>query len=291
MKEKLVSALISPPCVLEKAPLGNLHEKLMDTVQRVSRPIRFHIACQAASALDLYLHQKEIIYRTLKASSILVWSLDFIDGVNIKLTNFERAKFKTPSGLIGQPSFAAYHAPEMLRYSFREEYTEKIDIYSFGMLLYELVTRWHPFGSLSTAGQVPASQQPKLLDGVGNGYSTLAKLMHQCWQEEQSERPTALSLACMLSYPAFLCHIATSVLRDCISVRGCCYVPSIHHIWVYGEYNPKLDDTSGENSEGTQVFIMNAQTLTVQGSLELRGLKTDLILKLNEIFINGLVRV
>ena len=262
---------LSSPCVLlEKAPLGNLHEKLMDTEQRVSRPIRFHIACQVASALD-YLHRKEIIYRTLKASSILVWSLDFSDDVNIKLTNFERAAFKTPSGLIGQPSFAAYHAPEMLRYSFREEYTEKVDIYSFGMLLYELVTRWHPFSSLSAAGQVPASQQPKLLGGVGNGYSTLAKLMHQCWQEQQSERPTALSLARMLSHPAFLCHIATSVLRDCISVRGCCYVPSVHQIWVYGEYNPKLDDsTSGENAEGTQVFIMNAQTLAVQGSLELK---------------------
>ena len=80
---------LSPPCVLlEKAPLGNLQEKLMDTEQRVSRSIRFHIGCQVASALD-YLHRKEIIYRTLKASSILVWSLEFSDEVNVKLTNFE----------------------------------------------------------------------------------------------------------------------------------------------------------------------------------------------------------
>ena len=277
---------LSPPCVLlEKAPLGNLQEKLMDTEQRVSRSIRFHIGCQVASALD-YLHRKEIIYRTLKASSILVWSLDFCDEVNVKLTNFERAEFRTPSGLIGKPSFAAYHAPEMLRYSFQEEYTEKIDIYSFGMLLYELVTRWQPFGTLCTAEQVPVSQRPKVLSGVTAGYGTMTKLMQECWNEDQTLRPTALFLTRKLSHPAFVCHIATSVLRDCISVRGCCYVPSVHQIWVYGEYNPNLvGDVSGESGEGTQVFIMNAQTLAVQGSLELKERATAIHTIDNKVWI------
>lgn len=263
---------LSPPCVLlERAPLGNLQQKLMDTEQRVSRSIRFHIGCQVASALD-YLHKKEIIYRTLKASSILVWSLDFEDEVNVKLTNFERADFRTPSGLIGKPDFAAYHSPEMLRYSFREEYTEKIDIYSFGMLLYELVTRWQPFSTTSSSDQVPVSQRPKILSGITAGYSTMMKLMQDCWNEDQTQRPTALVLTRALSHPANTCHIATSVLRDCISVRGCCYVPSVHQIWAYGEYNNPNQSTelSGESCEGTQVFIMDVQTLSVQASLELK---------------------
>lgn len=258
---------LSPPCVLlEKAPLGNLQQKLMDTEQRVSRAIRFHIGCQVASALE-YLHRKEIIYRTLKASSILVWSLDFPDEVNIKLTNFERAEFRTPSGLIGKPNFAAYHAPEMLRYSFREEYTEKVDIYSFGMLLYELVTRWQPFGPANNADQVPVFQRPKMMLAITSGYNTMTKLMEECWNEDQTERPTALFLTRTLSHPATTCHIATSALRDCISVRGCCYVPSVHQIWVYGEYSRP---NHVETSEGTQVFIVNAQNLSVQGSLELK---------------------
>ena len=263
---------LSPPCVLlEKAPLGNLQQKLMDTEQRVSRSIRFHIACQVASALD-YLHRKEIIYRTLKASSILVWSLDFTDEVNVKLTNFERAEFRTPSGLIGKPRFAAYHAPEMLRYSFREEYTEKIDIYSFGMLLYELVTRWQPFSATNSADQVPIFQRPKMMLSITAGYTTMTKLMQECWIEDQTERPTALFLTRTLSHPATICHVATSILRDCISVRGCCYVPSVHQIWVYGEYNNpnQAPDLPGTSAEGTQVFIVNTQTLAVQGSLELK---------------------
>ena len=255
---------LSPPCVLlEKAPMGNLQQKLMDTEQHVSRAIRFHIGFQVASALE-YLHRKEIIYRTLKASSILVWSLDFADEVNIKLTNFERAGFRTPSGLVGKLNFAAYHAPEMLRYSFTEEYTEKVDIYSFGMLLYELVT--------CQPDQVPIVQQPKMMFAIASGYGTMTKLMQECWNEDQTERPTALFLTRKLSHPATTCHISTSALRDCISVRGCCYVPSVHQIWVYGEYDRpnQVAKLSREASEGTHVFIMNAQTLSVQGSLELK---------------------
>ena len=44
---------LDPPCVLvEKAPLGNLYQKLMDTEVKISRTVRFHIGCQVASALS-----------------------------------------------------------------------------------------------------------------------------------------------------------------------------------------------------------------------------------------------
>ena len=174
----------------------------------------------------------------------------------------------------------------MLRYSFKEEYTEKIDIYAFGMLLYELVTRWQPFGTLYTTDLVPASQRPKMMAGVTSGYISMSKLMQECWHEDPTERPTALFLTRKLSHPAFICHIATSILRDCISVRGCCYVPSVHQIWVYGEYSPKqIGGAHTESGEATQVFIMNAQTLSVQGSLELRKRATAIHTINNKVWI------
>ena len=261
---------LQPPCViLEKAPLGNLYEKLMDTDQKISRMIRFHICCQVTSALS-YLHKNDIIYRTLKASSVLVWSLDFADKVNVKLSNLERAAYKSPSGLLGKTSFASYPAPEMLRYSYREEYSEKVDIYSFGILLYEIVTRWQPFSGIYNTDRLPSSQRPKLASGVTTGYSTLVRLMEDCWQEDPCLRPSASSLVKRLSSPSFQCHLATQVLRDGVSVRGCCFVPSVRQIWVYGEYTKSSIDGDGDLFEGTQVFILNADNLTVQGSLELR---------------------
>ena len=273
---------LDPSCVLvEKAPLGNLYQKLMDTEEKISRTVRFHISCQVASALS-YLHRHSIIYRTLKASSILLWSLDFNCEASIKLANFERAAYQSPSGLMSKTTFSSYPAPEMLRYSFREEYTEKVDIYSFGILLYELVTRWQPYGGTYNGTH---SQKPKLSGVVTTSYSTIVKLMEDCWLEEAMVRPSADHLLLQLSKPSLQCHIASQVLRDCVSVRGCCFVPSVRQIWVYGEYNKTNPYGEGEALEGTQVFILNAENLTVQGSLELRERATAMFTVDNKVWI------
>ena len=256
---------LDPPCVLvEKAPLGNLYQTLMDTEVKINRIVRFHISNQVASALS-YLHRHDIIYRTLKSSSILLWSLNFKCDASIKLAHFERAAYRSPSGLLSKIRFSSYPAPEMVRYSFREEYTEKVDIYSFGIFLYELVTRWQPYGVTNDGAH---SQKPMLSRVVTTSYSTVVKFMEECWQEEYLSRPSADDLLLQLSQPSFQCHLASQVLRDCVSVRGCCFVPSVGQIWIYGDYSKIRYD--GEISEGTQVFILNAENLTVQGSLELR---------------------
>ena len=261
---------LHPPCVLlERAPHGNLYQKLMDMEQKISRSIRYHLSCQVASALE-YLHKLDIVYRTLKASSVLVWSLEYTDEVNVKLANLERGEYKSASGLLGRTTFAAYPAPEMLRYLYREEYSEKVDIYSFGILLYELVTRWQPFGGIHSSDRFPSSHRPKLSGITTTGYTTLVQLMQECWQEDMTLRPSASNLVQQLCQPAFHCHLTTQVLRDCISVRGCCFVPSVRQIWVYGEHSPVSSYTETEIAEGTQIFILNADNLTVQGSLELR---------------------
>ena len=183
---------------------------------------------------------------------------------------------------MSKTSFSSYPAPEMLRYSFREEYTEKVDIYSFGILLYELVTRWQPYGGTYNGNH---SQKPKLSGVVTTSYSTIVKLMEDCWQEESVSRPSAADLLLQLSDPSLQCHIASQVLRDCVSVRGCCFVPSVRQIWVYGKYNKSNPYGEGESSEGTQVFILNAENLTVQGSLELRERATTMSTVDNKVWI------
>ena len=257
-----------PYVILEKAPLGNLHQKLMDSEEKISRVIRFHISRQVASALE-YLHHNGIVYRTLKSSSVLVWSLLFEDEVSIKLTNLDRAGISSPSGMMGGMFFSSHPAPEMLRYSFREEYSEKVDIYSFGILLYELVTRWQPVSGRYSTHRLPLGQSLKLSSGT-SGYGTFVQLMQDCWNDEPSLRPSASVLVKKLCMPSFQCHLTSQVLRDCVSVRGCCFVPSVRQIWVYGEYNRGGADGSDAFADGTQVFILNSDDLTIQGSLELK---------------------
>lgn len=260
---------LSPPIILlERSPMGTLLQKLSDNEQKIGRLVRFHISCQVASALA-YLHSHNIIYRTLKSDSILTWSLDFEDEVSVKLAHFDRAAFATPSGLLSKAEFSLYPAPEMVRYEFNEEYTEKVDIYSFGVLLYELVARWQPF----TSDKATMSHKPKLAGLSTYGFQSLLKLMEECWEEDTTLRPSASSLVCLLSNPRLQCHLSTQTLRDCVSVRGCCFVPSLRQVWAYGEYNVIRDngvDGTELIIEGTQVFILNASNLTVQGSLELK---------------------
>jgi serine/threonine protein kinase len=95
---------------------------------------------QVAGALDA-VHQRGIVHRDLKPSNIL---LD-IQG-NAYLTDFGIAKelevdthMTHPGTFLGSP---AYISPEQLR---NEAVTPQTDIYSLGIILYELLTGKHPF--------------------------------------------------------------------------------------------------------------------------------------------------
>lgn len=50
-----------------------------------------------------------------------------------------------PSGTKGFGGTEGFMAPEIMRYNGEEEYTEKVDCFSFGMFIYELLTLHQPF--------------------------------------------------------------------------------------------------------------------------------------------------
>jgi ABC-type oligopeptide transport system substrate-binding subunit/serine/threonine protein kinase len=101
---------------------------------------------QIASALDA-AHQEGIIHRDLKPSNIL-----FDKRGNAYLSDFGIAKnlaaevTLTPTGaVIGTPD---YIAPEQIR---GEELTSQADQYSLGLVLFEVLTGFHPFSGESIA--------------------------------------------------------------------------------------------------------------------------------------------
>ena len=189
---------------------------------------------------------------------------------------------------MSKTAFSCYSAPEMARYSFRQEYsvTEKVDIYDFGIFLYELVTRCEPYGEMD----VDYGTHSQLSKLATTSYRTIIKLMDECWQEKATARPLANDLLLKLSQPSFQCYIASQVLRDFVSVRGCCFVPSVQQIWVYGEYKNTSLYGKGEISQGTQVFILSSENLTVQGSLELKERATTICTVDNKVWI-GMVEL
>ncbi len=129
-----------PYIAMRYMPAGSVEELLAQG--RIPRPRVVSIVGQVASALD-YAHQKGILHRDLKPSNIL---LD--DGGGVFITDFGIARILgegsgtiTTQGVVGTPS---YMSPEQAR---AEPLDGRSDVYSLGVMLFELTTGRRPFES------------------------------------------------------------------------------------------------------------------------------------------------
>lgn len=84
------------------------------------------------------------------------------------------------------------------------KYNEKVDIYSFGMILYEIICNRIPFDNLKNNAHIMSvvldGNRPELdiLDD-----SMLKKLIQSCWDKDPSNRPSSLQVLAnlqLLSY-------------------------------------------------------------------------------------------
>ncbi len=129
-----------PYIAMRFMPAGSVEDLL--AAGRIPLPRVLSIVEQVASALD-YAHQQGILHRDLKPSNIL---LD--DGGGVFITDFGIARILreggstiTTQGVVGTPS---YMSPEQAR---AEPLDGRSDVYSLGVMLFELVTGRRPFES------------------------------------------------------------------------------------------------------------------------------------------------
>ena len=140
-----------------------------------------------------YLTEKGVQHRDLKAHNCLIER----DGgmIRVKLTDFGLSRSKalvtTFTGRASKngPSGTVTHmAPEVL---FKNEFTEKSDSYSFGIVMWEVLSRAVAFENLQheqITAQVAAGMRPSPIPAdIPPGLDTL---MQECWDNEPFERPT-----------------------------------------------------------------------------------------------------
>ena len=92
-----------------------------------------------------YLHLQQITHRDMKPENILLVSKD-VDNFDIKISDLGFAsKFdrggKGMTLVLGSP---LYMAPELVN---RQPYTEKVDVWSLGVITYQLLSGHTPFES------------------------------------------------------------------------------------------------------------------------------------------------
>ncbi len=154
------------------------------------------VACQVLDALA-YLHGKGIIHRDLSPDNIMVTRDD--GGAPLaKLIDLGIAKLvEADSTLTAAGSFIGkvrYASPEWFRKELRDTADQRSDIYSFGVVLYELLTGRHPFGERDVSGFIAGhlfhDPEPfSVSDPEGRIPAELRALIRETLAKSPDERP------------------------------------------------------------------------------------------------------
>jgi len=172
--------------VLEFCVHGNMHEFLQNEEKQHKIQVTIHMVMKFATDIARgihYIHQKKnIIQRDLKSRNVLI---DV--HLNAKVADFGLSRLKQEDQGMTACGTPAWTAPEIVR---MEHYDEKVDVYSFGIVMWELITRQEPYdGQGGVQIAYAAAEQglrPQVPAFCPEKYSVL---MQQCWAENPMERP------------------------------------------------------------------------------------------------------
>ncbi|XP_071806715.1 tyrosine kinase receptor Cad96Ca-like isoform X1 [Asterias amurensis] len=142
-------------------------------------------ACQVTRGME-YLASKQCIHRDLATRNILLG-----DGLVCKVADFGLARDIAEKNQYEMQSRGRvpvrWMAPESL---INNMYTSKSDVWSFGVLLWELVTLGsHPYPGMSSQKVISELQKGYRLPKPLHCGDDIYKIMMDCWKEKSSERP------------------------------------------------------------------------------------------------------
>uniref|UniRef100_A0A8B9JLH4 RAF proto-oncogene serine/threonine-protein kinase n=1 Tax=Astyanax mexicanus TaxID=7994 RepID=A0A8B9JLH4_ASTMX len=150
------------------------------------------IARQGAQGMD-YLHAKNIIHRDMKSNNIFLH-----EGLTVKIGDFGLATVKTRwsgSHQSGQPSGSIlWMAPEVIRMQDNNPYSFQSDVYSYGIVLYELMTGELPYSMIANRDQIifmvgRGYLAPDLSKLYKNCPKAMKRLVSDCIKKSKDDRP------------------------------------------------------------------------------------------------------
>lgn len=160
--------------------------------------VRLKMVYQLGSALST-LQSYRIIHRNVCLANLLVFSLSIDDTVNIKLAGFSNACYSIYQGVsVGE--CGTFPAPEMVQ-SNEGEYDERVDIFAFAFVVYEIVTQ----SRIYVTSNVPLERQSMVtrpsLEPVRVRAPYFVPLISKCWNPDRTKRPFASKVVQLLKDP------------------------------------------------------------------------------------------
>lgn len=171
------------------------------------RPNQLDLRLALKFALDIAkamecLHANGIIHRDLKPDNLLLTA----NQKSVKLADFGLAREETVTEMMtAETGTYRWMAPELystvtLRQGEKKHYNNKVDVYSFGIVLWELVTNRMPFEGMSNLQAAYAAafkqERPNLSDDIS---PELAFIIQSCWVEDPNLRPSFDQIIRMLN--------------------------------------------------------------------------------------------
>ena len=171
-------------------------ESLTAFLERSPGPLSYHIQvniCHDIALALVYLYSNGLIHRDLTGNNILM-----VTGPRAKITDFGMSK---PASMIMAsiqcPGNSLYMSPESLDEA--KSYTAKLDIFSFGVIVIQILTRLFPnptdrIDKKEMRQVIPETERCQSHLQLTPDTHHLKKYALQCINQSESPRPSALQL-------------------------------------------------------------------------------------------------
>ncbi|XP_057796966.1 serine/threonine-protein kinase STY46-like isoform X2 [Salvia miltiorrhiza] len=161
---------------------GSVYDALHKQNGVLNLPATLKVAIDVTRGMS-YLHQNNIIHRDLKAANLLM-----DENEVVKIADFGVARVLVQSGVMtAETGTYRWMAPEVIEH---KPYNHKADVFSFGVMLWELLTGKVPYAQLTplqaAVGVVQKGLRPTI---PGHTHPLVVELLERCWQQEPSLRP------------------------------------------------------------------------------------------------------
>ncbi|KAL3644269.1 Serine/threonine-protein kinase sty13 [Castilleja foliolosa] len=169
---------------MEYAKGGSVRQFLTKRHNR-SVPLKLAVnqALDVARGME-YVHGLNLIHRNLKSDNLLIAA-----DKSIKIADFGVARIEVQTeGMTPETGTYRWMAAEMIR---RRPYIQKVDVYSFGIVLWELITGMLPFPNMTAVQAAFDVVNKGVRPAIPNDcLPALSQIMTLCWDANPDVRPT-----------------------------------------------------------------------------------------------------
>lgn len=147
-------------------------------------------------ALDIvqgmaFLHKSCVIHRDLKPANILLTR-----DHRAKIADFGMSINNHGQEMTAETGTYRYMAPEVIRH---ESYSSNADVYSFGICLWQLITREVPFGTMTPIQAAYTVAEGRRPDIPASTPRRLQEIVRSCWDQDSHRRPSFTYVAMALA--------------------------------------------------------------------------------------------